>query len=994
MRPNIESYLQQQLELNELRLGELSLRWAGFLWLKVDRLDFTSTNHGIAYHDGSASVRIPLSALFNGDIAPDKILLKDGVLDIELDDSETILPEQLTLVDVHVNWHIAATPAHPDWRGELPDVNLTLHAKSRMINAKSPVFKLSAQWDDDGLPGQLNLHCNNIDWLPESIRRLINGSPKADLTLRRKDHQRWEVKSSIVSQSPVSLRLTPIGDIYQFDRLSTKLQIQMRDNTKESDVFKLKQINVDELIWALGESKITAQGQWSDGTLQVNAASDLLPMPLIWSWLQPLGDPGWQQWLKQMQHGIARQAQADLSLRWPDPLQVWPNIETFKSMSYKIKTDIEDADIALGISNGFLSNTRATVEVDSDAISAKIIDTMLPKDLGHSSGSLSIPLDTLLLNITGSANTDVANLLHWFGPAEVNDWQWNKARANSQFELMWDLTKTSPKEARITLHPDGLWNINVLKFPLQLSKGVVKWDINKGISLKNMHLSGAHMQGMFSFDAAASSRTEVWKITSVQAHGRSKLAPLAAHFQLPLAHAGGSVNSSLRFQDGQWFGKLDMKDASWEHLLGSNKKKGEPFALQYLGLLDMKSKLPTIHINKLTSSGNHIKLHDGSGIINNAGLQMQLNGLHTPSFSGNLDVDVPFDDGMAWNIDVKASYLNRNALPNTLDHSEKLIDKNWVLRANIDRFDWDDARMSGVHLRLASDKESIGIMEAALVHTSQLDIMDVDARFTLPGEGKVELRKFSASFEKQILTISATLTPETEGGMRWKGFAELHGDFGHLMNKGGLSSRFLEGDGNLLFSGQGLILKEQPWWEGLDGRLRMRVDQGRILEGGTLTTLLSAINLSQLPALLFGQRKDLSGPGIMYERLQMEAIMQSQNIHIRNVAMRSSAFDLVGQGNMNVDNNTIDLFLIAKPLQNLDALLAKIPLVRDILGGRSHSLMRKVYHLSGPFTDAKVKAVRPRDAGLSDSGIIERLFNTPNNWFGPSEKEPPVKGSK
>ncbi len=993
-RPTIEHYLQQELELKELHLGELSWHWSGFLWLNVDRLDFASPDHGISYHNGSASVRIPLSVLFNGEIVPDKIRLQRGILDIQLDNSATapLLPKQLILDGIQINWHASSGQDARGWHGELADVHLKLNASTRKVDATSPAFNLSAQWDEDGLPSQLNVHCKHTDWLPEPMRQYIKGSPQADITLRRYDKQSWNVEGSITSAQPISMRLGQQGDIYQFNSLTTKLQIQAGNNIKQTDPFSLKQIDIQALAWTLADHHISAKGQWQHGKLLLTADSDQLPMPLIWSWLQPLGDEEWQHWLTLMQHGIAKQASANLSLNWSEPLTSWPNTEAFASMQYQVQAQLEHADIALGVSNGSLRNTRATIDLDQDALVAHIEETTLPKELGHSSGSLRIPLDTLLLHITGTSNADVANLLRWFGPSQVNEWKWNKARANSHFELLWDPSEESPKEARITLQPDGEWNINVLKFPLQLSHGEVQWDQNSGLSLHGMHLSGKHMKGTFSFNAAA--KNEVWKITSLQAQGTSDLAPLAAHFQLPMAHAGGTVTSILRFYNGQWSGKLDMTDASWEHLLGSDKKPGERFSLQYHGLLDMKAKLPTIYIDKLTSSGSHIKLHDGAGSINRSGLQMQLNGLHTPSFSGNLKIDVPFADNLIWKIDAKARYLNRNALPDSLDHSEKLIDKNWLLRADIDRFDWDDARMSGVHLRLASDNNSLGIMEAALIHTSQMDIMDVDARFTLPGEGRVELRKFSALFEKQTLTMSATLSPEIDGGMRWKGFAELHGDFGHLMNKGGLSNRFLEGDGRLLFSGQGLILKEQPWWQGLDGRLRMRVNQGRILEGGTLTTLLSAINLSQLPALLLGQRKDLTGPGIMYERLQMEAIMQDQTIHIRNVAMRSSAFDLVGQGNMDVDKNTIDLFLIAKPLQNLDALLSKIPLVRDLLGGRSHSLMRKVYHLSGPFTDAKVKAVRPREAGLSEAGIIERLFNIPNNWFGSAENKPPVQTGK
>jgi len=119
----------------------------------------------------------------------------------------------------------------------------------------------------------------------------------------------------------------------------------------------------------------------------------------------------------------------------------------------------------------------------------------------------------------------------------------------------------------------------------------------------------------------------------------------------------------------------------------------------------------------------------------------------------------------------------------------------------------------------------------------------------------------------------------------------------------------------------------------------------------------------------------------------MEAIMQDKEIDIRNIAMRSTAFDVVGYGGMDIADNTIDLYLILRPLQNLDAVLSKIPLLRDVLGGQAHSLMRKVYHMHGPFTDAKVETMRPEEAGLKKAGIIEHLFSLPNIWFGKEKPE-------
>jgi len=475
-----------------------------------------------------------------------------------------------------------------------------------------------------------------------------------------------------------------------------------------------------------------------------------------------------------------------------------------------------------------------------------------------------------------------------------------------------------------------------------------------------------------------------WQLSRLDGKGTADFSRLAANFQLPISNARGSISTTLHY-DGKWAGSVDMTAAGWDHLLGSNKIIGDAFALSYQGDLELDKAKPTIQLSKMKTIGHALQLKDGSVSISRDELKAKLVNLHTPAFDGSLDIVVPFDDSQ-WEVDAQARYLNRSALPETLDHPQQLINKPWILRARITSFDWDDAHMSGVHMRMASTKGSIGIFEAALIHSTQMDMQNVSARFSLPGNGKVDLRRFSAHVEKQQLTMSATLSPEKGGGMRWRGFAELAGDFGHLMKQGNLSKRFQGGEGHLLFSGQGIMLREQPWWQGLDGRLRLRVDEGRILEGGTLTTFLAATSLTDLPKLLIGQRQDLSGPGIMFKRLQMEAIMQNQDIHIRNVVVRSAAFDMIGHGDMDINKDTIDLYLIAQPLQNLDALLAKIPLLRDILGGKSHSFMRKVYHMHGPFTDAKVEAVTASEAGLAAPGIIESLFSLPDNWFGRERK--------
>jgi len=970
IRPEIESFLEEELALKEVKLGSLSWYWAGFLWLDSDQLDFSNAEQDLAFHKGGVAVRIPLWSLLSGEIKPDRIRLNGGTLSIRFHETaKAALPaEQIILEDVAVHWR------YKQLHGELPGLRLTLDGKDRTIDAVSTALTLHAQLDSDGLPDRILLNCKHINWLPAQLQEQIQGSPAMNIELQRTGKRAWQLKLVAHSEQPVTL-LPESMYAYSLNSVEAEMSIKIKHHEKLS----LERIDISRATWSLGDNHITASGNWHAGLLSASARSEQLAMPLVWSWLRPLGNEAWHNWLSHMQAGSARQISGEIALAWQNPLKAAPSGESWKAMQYKLDASIEEADISLGQSEDFLLHTSAKVSLNQYGLSAEIFDSTLPRGLGHSSGSLHIPWQTLELHVQGKSQVDVASLLRWFGPSQITDWQWHQAKADSTFELIWDPSESSPKEASATLIPTNDWHVAVHDAKLKLSGGIAHWDQQHGLSITDAKLQNSFLRGSLSL-STSSGEDGSWNIDRLDARGDSDFAALAAHFQLPLSHANGIIQTSLHF-DKTWSGSIDMKAAGWQQLLGSNKTAGENYSINYQGNIELDHELPMIHLSKLQSKGNALLIRQGDVTINRESFKLTLNDLHTPLFSGSLHIDIPFNDS-PWQLKSRARYLNRNALPAALDHPDKMIDKSWVIDADIERFDWNDARMDGVHINLASARGSLGQFKAKQISTTQLNITDVNARFTLPGQGEVDLRHLSAHMEKQDLTMSAILTPIEDGGMRWSGFAELNGDFGHLLQFGKLSKRFSGGESHMLFSGHGVILRDQPWWQDINGRMRLRVDKGRILEGGTLTTLLAAINLTELYKLLFGKREDLSGPGIMYERLQMEAIMQHQDIQIRNVVLRSSAFDLAGQGSLDIDKAAIDIYLIAQPLQNLDAMLRKIPLLRDLLGGKAHSLMRKVYHMHGPFTDAKVEAVNAEQAGLSSPGIIESLFSLPNTWFG------------
>jgi len=976
LRPQIESYLKQELHLSELKLGPMSWYWAGFLWLDSEQLDFTSDDSKLAFHHGGVAIRISLLSLLQGSLAPDSIRLSGGDLKLNIPEQSGqprgLPSHQLRLDEVNVHWQFGT------WKGVMAGLQLQLDGPNRSLKATSPAFRIAARLDDDGLPASAVFHCQHTDWLPEALRSKVKGAPTLDMALSRLGTRQWDLTASL--QSGQAITLMP-NSVYSLPLTSFKTHITLQ--TKADKTWTPDTINIADSTWSLGPDSISVQGQWKNGELKLQGTSAHLPLPLIWAALRPLGDKKWHHWLSQMQQGSASAIQAELTLPWPDPLRSMPIDTDHDGLAFKVHTDIHDADIALGSSSDRLDHLSASVDIDEHGLSARIDDTVLPHQLGNSSGKLTIPWSTLELQIKGHAQIEAAPLLAWRGPEQMRAWDWQQGATDATYAIKWLVHEPTPRVASAQLQPTDIWSVNINDMPLRLTGGIVDWDQDSGVEIKQMQVMGERLQGTLSISAAPDSDKQ-WQLVSADAQGQGDLAIIASHFQLPMSNASGLLSTSLTYH-GAWSGKLDLTQSSWDHLLGSSKSIGEPFALLYDGRFKPDSDIPTLELTRLHSTGDVLQT-DGQASLNRDGLHLNLKHLKTPAFDGALKISAPFGD-KPWEIDADASYLNRQALPDALDHVRSKDDKAWAIRARIQRFDWADARMSGVHMQLASSTGSTGIFEASQIHTAQLDILDANARFAMLGNGEIDLRRLNANVEKQHLNMSAHLTPESTGGMRWRGFATIQGDFGYLMQRGQLSEKFKSGSGHILFSGQGVMLREQPWWQGMDGRIRLRVDDGRILEGGTLTTLLSAISLTDLPKLLIGKRKDLSGPGVMFKRLQMEAVLQDQNIRIRNLAMRSSAFDLAGHGTMDIDKDLIDLYVIARPLQNLDALLAKIPLLRDLLGGRAHSFMRKVYRMHGPFTQAQVDSVAPEDAGLASSGLVESLFSLPENWFGKADNK-------
>ncbi len=963
-------HLKSRLHLSELQLGGLSWSWSGWLWVRAEHVHLKGASGRIRLSDADVRVRIPMLPLLVGSIRPDRIELVRGHLELTAPavmplPSPSEWPEtSLALQDVDATLH------RPGGAIRLKNLNLRFEAGARRLSLRSGPIRIEARLSEDGLPEQAHLACESLDWLPPDLRRHLRGDGRISLRLERPRENRFHIRVS-ARADPAAQLILPGDERVPFERIDSRITLDRQQSAAPV------RFEIAELVWQLGENRIDATGFWQDDALHLTATSESLAMPLVWSWLRPLGGKDWHDWLARMHRGRATNVAGSLFLHLPLP--EGPKAEDWDGMRYRVRAHLDKAEIALGTGGDMLGDLEAEVEIDEKHLRAQIVRARLPAGMGTARGSLRIPWDTLMLHIEGHARASLARILSKVGPPESGGWPWEQDTSLVDFQLLWDPTRPEPDRARAAIRPDPAWRLSLHGRRIELRDGVVQWVHGQGIAMRNMRLDGRRLSGRLSLDAGPDG-SGAWMLRGFEAHLTGDFAALSAHIQLPLEAPSGMIGLDARL-DERLHARLSLTDAAWRRLLGSDKRIGEEFALVLTGSMNRALASPEIRIERIASVGRALSL-SGSGRIDSSGLSLKLDEIRTPGFAGTIRIRADLDAASPWEIDLDASRLSRNALPEAMQLARHEDDRPWVLRARIDRFEWDAATLSGLHLQLASQRDSVGMLEAAGIRTGDVTIEDASARFALTGGGAIDLRQLRARAAGQKLEMSARLTPSADGGMDWEGFAWLSGNFGELITTLGITDRFQGGRGQILFAGRGHLREGQPWWKGLDGRLRVRSDSGRVLEGGGLAKLLAATNLADLPRLLFGGRKDLTGPGTLYRRFQFESILHDAGIRIRNLALRSSAFDVAGKGSVDLERRTMDLVLVVRPLQNLDAIIARIPLLRDILGGKARSLYRKVYRMHGPFTDPAVDGIRPEEAGLSGGGLVETLLSLPSRWFG------------
>ena len=170
-------------------------------------------------------------------------------------------------------------------------------------------------------------------------------------------------------------------------------------------------------------------------------------------------------------------------------------------------------------------------------------------------------------------------------------------------------------------------------------------------------------------------------------------------------------------------------------------------------------------------------------------------------------------------------------------------------------------------------------------------------------------------------------------------------------------------------------------WDNLPGKLEGPIlfsgTDGRIKQDPAMARVLSVLNVTDI---FKGRLPSLENEGLPYDLLQVRGNLKNGKIQLQKGLMKSSALNLVFNGDIDLLNKQLDIKMLASPFTLTDRLINLIPVAGYILGGTLISVPVKI---DGSLKDPKVKIQPFSEIASGVWGMLKRTLETPVRMVEP-----------
>jgi len=157
----------------------------------------------------------------------------------------------------------------------------------------------------------------------------------------------------------------------------------------------------------------------------------------------------------------------------------------------------------------------------------------------------------------------------------------------------------------------------------------------------------------------------------------------------------------------------------------------------------------------------------------------------------------------------------------------------------------------------------------------------------------------------------------------------------------------------------------------MQGEMTFETKGGRIYRTQVAKTLLSVLSIATGSVL---NVTDMAKEGFEYEHITIDAVLRGRTLEVSKVVVNAPSAAMVGEGSVDIIDQTIDLTLLVAPLKTIDTVVKNIPLLGKAMGG---TLVSIPVRISGPLSDADVTPMSPEAVGNRLRGFMERAVQLP-----------------
>lgn len=162
------------------------------------------------------------------------------------------------------------------------------------------------------------------------------------------------------------------------------------------------------------------------------------------------------------------------------------------------------------------------------------------------------------------------------------------------------------------------------------------------------------------------------------------------------------------------------------------------------------------------------------------------------------------------------------------------------------------------------------------------------------------------------------------------------------------------------------------------GEVSINMEKGMMRQFPTLSKIFSILNVSQL---LKFQLPDMVSGGMPYNEIKGSFIFRDGYVSTQDLYVKSDAINIAAVGKIEMVREEIDATFGIQPLQTVDKIVNRIPIVGWIITGKEGTFVTTYFESKGKLADPNVTAIPFQSMATGVFNIFKRVFQLPVKIF-------------